>query len=104
MECCLYKKSQYVGKSAYTLNLRTNTQRTEGLPCDKHFQMPGNNFNDHAKFTIFEQVKKGSLSKSKIRNLLQHKENFWILKLQAVSLQDLNMSLNYPQDTTGSIW
>ena len=70
----------------------------------KHFQMPGHNFNTHAKFTIIEEVYNKSLSKLKIRSLLEHREDFWILKLQTLSPQGLNISLNYPQDTTGSIW
>ena len=45
-----------------------------------------------------------SLSKLKIRSLLEHREDFWILKLRTLSLQGLSISLNYPQDTTGSIW
>ena len=45
-----------------------------------------------------------SLSKLKVHSLLEHREDFWILKLQTLSLQGLNISLNYPQDTTGSIW
>ena len=91
------------------LNLRMNTHsndvwRTDGPPCDKHFQMLGHNVNVHAKFTIIEEVYDKSLSKLKNFSLLEHRENFWILKLQTLSLQGLNISLNYPQDTTGSIW
>ena len=109
MEYCLCKKSQYVGKSEYNLNLRTNTHRndvwrTDGPPYDKHFQMPGHDFNAHTKFTIIEEVCNESLSKLKIRSLLEHREDFWILKLQTLSRQGLNISLYYPQDTTGSIW
>ena len=66
--------------------------------------MPVHNFNAHAKFTIIEDVYNKSLSKFKIRSLLEHREDFWILKLQTISLQDLNISLNFPQDATGSIW
>ena len=66
--------------------------------------MPVHNFNAHAKFTIIEDVYNKSLSKFKICSLLEHREDFWILKLQTISLQDLNISLNFPQDTTGSIW
>ena len=43
----------------------------------------------------------------KILNLLEHREDFWILKLQTLSPQDLNISLNYPHywvDTTECIW
>ena len=101
------RKSQYVGKSEYSLNLRINAHkndvlRTDGPPCEKHFQMPGQNFNVHTKFTIIEEVCNKSLSKLKIRDLLEHREEFWILKLISV-LKGLNISLNYPQDTTGSI-
>ena len=60
--------------------------------------------NDVWRITIIEEVYNKSLSKFKIRSLLKHREDFWILKLQTISLQDLNISLNYPQDTTGSIW
>ena len=58
----------------------------------------------YAKFSIIEEVDSKSLSKLKIRSVLEHREDFWILKLQAFSPQGLNMSLNYPQDITGFIW
>ena len=108
MECCLCEKSHYFGKSKYSLNLRTNTHRndvwgTDGPPRDKNFQIPGHNFNAYAKFTIIEEVYNKSLSKLKIRSLLEHREDFWILKLQTLFSQGLNISLSHPQDTTGSI-
>ena len=108
MKCCLCKKSQYIGKSKYSLHLRINTHRndvlrTDGPPCYKYFQIPGHNFNTHAKFTIIEEVYNKSLSKLKIRSLFEHREDFRILKLQILSPQGLNISLNYPKDTTGSI-
>ena len=65
---------------------KNDVWRTEGPPCDKHFQMPGLNFNDHVKFIITEKVKNESLSKSEICNLLEHKVDFWILKLQTLFL------------------
>ena len=109
MECSLCEKSQYVGKSEYSLNLRMNTHRndvwrTNGPPCDKHFQMPRYNFNVLAKSTITEETYNKSLSKLKIHSLLEHREDFWILRLQTLSPQILNISLNHPEDTTGSIW
>ena len=48
--------------------------------------MPGHNFNDHVKIIIIEKVKNESLSKSEIHNLLEHREDFLILKLQTLSL------------------
>ena len=96
-------------KTKYSLNLRVNTHRNDiwrrdGPPWDKHFQMPGHNFNAHAKFSIIEEVYNKSLSKLKIRSLLEHREDFWILKMQTLYPRVLNISLNYPQDTTESIW
>ena len=35
------------------MQLRISTHK---MMCDKHFQMPGHNFNVHAKFTIIEEV------------------------------------------------
>ena len=49
-------------KKEYSLNLTIIKHRDDawrkdgGPPCDKHFQMPGHNFNAHAKFTITEPV------------------------------------------------
>ena len=108
MECSLCEKLQYVEKSEYRLNLRMNTHRndvwrTDGPPHDRHLQMPGHNFNAHSKFTIIEEVYNKYLSKLKIPSLLEHREDFWVLNLQTLSLRSLNISLNYTQGTTGSI-
>ena len=66
---------------------RINTHRndvwiTDGPPCDKRFQKPGHNFTAQAKFTIVEEVCNKSLSKLKIRSLLEHREDFWILNFE----------------------
>ena len=109
MEYSLCEKSQYVRKAKYGLNLIMNTHRndvwrTDGPPYDKHFLVPCHSFIVHAKLTITEEVYNKSLSQLKIRTLLEHREDFRVLKLQTLSRQGLNVSLNYPQDTTGSIW
>ena len=62
--------------------------------------MAGHSINVHAKFTIIEEFYDKSLSKPNIRSLFEHREDFWILKLQNLFPQGLNISLNYPQDTT----
>ena len=82
---------------------RNIARRKEDPTCDKHFRLPGNNFYDHTRFTIIKQFKNEFLSKSKICSLLEQRETFWILKLQTLSTQGLNISLYSPQDTTGSI-
>ena len=60
-------------------------------------------FNAHPKFTIIQQVYNKSLSQLKICTLLEHRESFWI-EIACSFPQGLNISLNYPQDITGSIW
>ena len=57
-ECWLCEKSQFVGKSEYSLNLiHTEMMFGEnGPPCNKRFQMPGHKFNGHAKFTILDEI------------------------------------------------
>ena len=60
--------------------------------------------NAHAKITTIEEVYNKPLSNWKIPSLLEHREDFWILKLQTLCPQCRNISLNYRQDTTGSIW
>ena len=67
-------------------------------------RVTGHIFNTDVKFSIIEEVYNKSLSKLKIRSLVEYREDFWILKLQTLSPQGLNVSLNYPEDTTGSIW
>ena len=66
--------------------------------------MPGHNFIAHVKVTIIKQVNNKSLLNSKIHSLLEHRKDFWILKLQFLSSQGLKLSLNYPEGTTGSIY
>ena len=66
--------------------------------------MTGHNFNAHAKFTITDEVYNKSLPNLKIGSLLEHREDFQILKFQTLFSQGLNISLNYLQDTTDFIW
>ena len=95
MECCLSTNSQYIGKSAYSMNwtsVRINTHingmwRADGPPCDKHFQNPGLNFNEHAKFTIIEKINNVSLPRQQRKRFLENREDFWILRFETLSLQ-----------------
>lgn len=60
----------------------------------KRFQIPGPHFNLQAMFTINEQVNYMLSSKPKTHSLLE----------ETFSPQCLNVSLNYPQGNTRSIW
>ena len=96
--CVLCKKKQYVGKSEPPANLRINThrdnvKRPNGIAFDKHFLQPGHNFNEHARFTLIEQLK---ISKSPLENrkLLENREDYWMLRLKTLSPWGLNDHLN----------
>ena len=72
MECCLCKNSQHIGKSEYSMNVRTNTHRNDrsrayGPPWDKYFQKPGHKFNEHAKFTIIKKINNAFLPRQIIK-------------------------------------
>ena len=108
MECTLCPKKQYVGKCEWTFNRRINSHRNDvwradGPPCDKHFQLPNHNFNEHAKFTIIEKIERPRSEKKELRLLLKLKEDKWMERLQTVRPKGLNVSLNYPQQMTGAI-
>ena len=50
---------QYTGKSETTINLRLKNHRKDPnkenlLQADPHFQLPGHDFNKHAKFILIE--------------------------------------------------
>ena len=108
MECTLCLKKQYVGKCEWTLNRQINSHRndvwrTDGPPCDKHFQLPNHTFNEHAKFTIIEKLEKIPNDKIQARKILELKEDKWMERLQTVTPKGLKDNLNYPQEITGAI-
>ena len=51
---------QYTSKSETFFNLRLNNHpkdvnKQNSLQADQHFQLPGHNFNNQAKYTLIEQ-------------------------------------------------
>ena len=98
--CILCKRSQYVGKSEPPFNLRINTHRYDvkspnGGPFDKHFNLPGHNYNDHARYILIEQIQSTkNKSKAEIRKLLEDREDFWMTKLNTIIPNGCNDHLN----------
>jgi len=96
---CIKCKIQYVGKAETPLNLRINNHRKDvanpnAIPVCKHFAQPAHKFNDHAKFTIIEQLKDQDISKETITTRLKERENFWIKTLETLTPKGLNQELN----------
>ena len=77
-ECNLCRNTQYVGKNEPPANLRINTHRYEvnnptAIAFEKHFLLPGHNFNANARFTLIEQVRTtANTNKQAIRQLLEN--------------------------------
>ena len=82
------------------MNIRINNHRKDchqeyAIPAIRHFSINGQSFNNNAKFTIIEQLKDTSKSKEKLREILEFREDFWILKLETLhpfGLNDLSIT------------
>ena len=97
--CNICRNSQYVGKSEPPANLRINTHRFDvkspkGGRFDKHFNLPGHDYNKNARYILIEQVKQNKMSKKTIRQLLEEREDYWMTKLKTVIPNGLNDHLN----------
>ena len=92
MECALCK-DQYVAKAETTFNTRLNNHRKnvnnpKYIPADQHFRKPGYSFNLHAKFTLIEQLSNiHRTDKDTLKILLKCCEDFWIQKLETLTLK-----------------
>ena len=99
MECALCKV-QYVGKAETAINIRLNNQRKDinnpkSIPADVHFRKPGHSFNQHAKFTIIEQLSNiHTTDKNTLKFPLKRHEDFWIQKLETLTPKGHNQELN----------
>ena len=96
--CLLCPNTQYVGKSEPPTNLRINTHRHDvhdpkGGAFDHHFALPGHSFNEHARFTLIEQVKNPG-TKAENRRLLESREDYWMTRLRTVTPHGMNDRLN----------
>ena len=97
--CTLCPKSQYVGKSEPEAHLRYNTHRRDvhgplGGPFDKHFLQAGHRFNDHARFTLLEQINPKGKTASEIRTLMEDREDYWMTRLKTITPDGHNDHLN----------
>ena len=90
MECILCK-IQYVWKSEIPFNLRLSNHRkdvnnSQVIPAWNHFKMHGHNFVKHGKFALIEQLTEIlNVGKDTLRLRLKQREDFWIIKLEALA-------------------
>ena len=106
LECKLCPKVQYVGKSESPANIRINKHRDDckistSIDIDQHFRLPGHDFNQHAVFTIIEKMNVTNKSKKELREILERREDFWVMELKTLKPLGLNAKLNHPHEYTG---
>ena len=56
------------------------------------------------KRLIIEQIRKLNKEKQEKRKILEHGEDFWILKIKTLQPYGLNDKLNHPQEVPGLIF
>ena len=102
--CLKCNDRQYVGKvETQGANKRVNKHRNDvnrpdSISIDRHFQEPGHDFNRDFSLIIIEGITKKNLTKEQMRELLQKREDFWILKLGTLEPRGFNDKLNYPAE------
>ena len=62
----------------------------------QHFLLPGHNFDHHFKLTTIKEITNQNMTKEKIKDVLMHREYFWILKLDTLQPNGFNEDLNDP--------
>ena len=68
MECEIFH-IQYIGKALAEFNIRLNNHRKDvnrqnAPQIDQYFKLPNHNFNQHARFTLIEQLDNASKIKT----------------------------------------
>ena len=96
---CMKCLIQYTGKTEWPFNQRLNKHRFDvnqevGPAVDKHFALPGHNFERDARFILIEKLKNLNGDKDTLRKRIKTRENFWIKELETLHPRGLNMELN----------
>ena len=100
--CLKCNQRQYVGKvEAQGMNKRTNKHRNDvtradAIAIDQHFNQNGHDFNRDFRLIVIEEITKKNMTKEQTRNLLLHREDFWITKLNTLEPNGFNEKLNFP--------
>ena len=98
---CYICDIQYVGKSETPFNIRLSNHRKDvknpnAIPACKHFNRHDHDFNNHGKIIIIEQLRNiRTTSTETLKERLKQRENFWIMKLEALAPLGLNQDLNW---------
>ena len=98
---CYICNIQYVGKSETPFNIRLNNHRKDvknpnAIPACKHFNRHDHDFNNHGKIIIVEQLRNiCTISTETLKERLEQRESFWIMKLETLAPHGLRQDLNW---------
>ena len=84
--------------------LTSDLKRIDAIPAVRHFSKTAHNFEHDAKFTIIEQISNLNKENKKKCKILEHREDFWTLKLKTLQPYGLNDKLNHPQEVARLIF
>ena len=70
----------------------------QNTPQADHFKLPDHNFNQHARFTLTEQLDNMRIDKDSATLRLKKREDFWIETLKTLHTYGLNAELNFPNE------
>ena len=73
---------------------RYDSKRPNSPVIDKHFALPGDNFDRDAKFTLIEKLKNLDGDKETLRRRLKTRENFWMRELETLYQKGFNVQIN----------
>ena len=98
-ECILCPNTQYVGKTEppwkrRLYGHRSDSKKADAIEFDQHFQLPGHNFTEHARFTLIEKMNTGPSKGQTHTQRLENREDFWMLQLKTIKPDGLNVGLN----------
>ena len=83
------------------MNKRTNKHRNDvtrpdSISIDQYINQNDHSFNRDFRLIVIEEITKKDLTKDQMRNLLLHREDFWISKLNTLEPNGFNEKLNFP--------
>ena len=98
---CRNCRIQYTGKSETEFNIRLKIHRKDvnrpnAPQAGQHFKLPNHIFNQHARFTLTEQLDNMRIDTDLATLRLKKREDFWIEKLKTLHPYGLNAELNFP--------
>ena len=96
----LCPKPQYVGKfetfwNVRTYNHRKDAKKEKSIPFDEHFNLPGHDFDQHARFIIIEALE-NQVDTATDRKILEEREDYWVARLKTMKPNGFNDKWNSP--------